>query len=393
MHHRTLTAILTVTLGAVLTASIITHAGPLDPPAGPVTSSYKTLNEVEPRTPIGPSTTPGDADALYRIVKPGSYYLTGPVTGVSGKKGIEIAVNNVSIDLCGFALEGVTGSLAGIDTTAGGNNLSVSNGVIRNWDADGIRLYVSTTARGYRLTNLHASGNAIAGFRVGAGAVFSDCASSTNGGDGFVVVGNGTMDNCSATGNTGTGYMMFYGSTLRGCSASENGAHGFRLNEYITAQGCSAYLNGQDGFSATFGCSITGCSSNKNTESGFDVGNGCTVSHCSAASNSADGITTSTGTFIINNNCASNTESGIRVFGSDSRIEGNNVRASLRGINVDSVGNIILRNTAASNSVVNYSIVSGNVCYAVTAVTTGTFNGSSGGAQPGSTDPSVNFSY
>ncbi|HZW06443.1 MAG TPA: hypothetical protein VFF65_04910, partial [Phycisphaerales bacterium] len=52
-------------------------AGPIDPPAGPVAPTGRTLAEVEPRTPIGPVTTPGDADAVFKITQPGSYYLAG----------------------------------------------------------------------------------------------------------------------------------------------------------------------------------------------------------------------------------------------------------------------------------------------------------------------------
>ena len=33
-------------------------AGPLNPPSGPVTSTYKTLTEVEPRVPVSATNTP-----------------------------------------------------------------------------------------------------------------------------------------------------------------------------------------------------------------------------------------------------------------------------------------------------------------------------------------------
>lgn len=59
----------------------------------------KTLAQVEPRTPIGPDTTPGDNDStpsLYKITQPGSYYLTGPITGVADKIGIETAASNAA---------------------------------------------------------------------------------------------------------------------------------------------------------------------------------------------------------------------------------------------------------------------------------------------------------
>src|SRR6185295_11122012 len=81
-------------------------AGPLDPPAGPILPTYKTLNEVEPRIVINAANTPGDADSLFKITQPGSYYLTGNITGVAGKHGIEVVASGVTLDLNGFDLLG-----------------------------------------------------------------------------------------------------------------------------------------------------------------------------------------------------------------------------------------------------------------------------------------------
>ena len=58
--------------------------GPLDPPDGPITPTYKTLTEVEPRIPLNAETAPGDADYLFNIPKSGSYYLTGNIKVVPG---------------------------------------------------------------------------------------------------------------------------------------------------------------------------------------------------------------------------------------------------------------------------------------------------------------------
>lgn len=60
-------------------------AGPIVPPAGPVSSSYKTLTQIEPRTIINAANTPGDADSTFRIAQSGSYYLTGNVTGAAAR--------------------------------------------------------------------------------------------------------------------------------------------------------------------------------------------------------------------------------------------------------------------------------------------------------------------
>src|SRR6187397_293339 len=91
---------------ALVVACGLLFAGPMDPPAGPVTSTYKTLTEVEPRTAINAVNTPGDAQNVFRITQPGSYYLTGNVIAAGGKHGITVTVSNVTIDLNGFALDG-----------------------------------------------------------------------------------------------------------------------------------------------------------------------------------------------------------------------------------------------------------------------------------------------
>ena len=52
----------------------------------------KSLDQIEPRTPINSTTTPGNAGALFIISTAGSYFLTGNVTGVAGKVGIAVTV-------------------------------------------------------------------------------------------------------------------------------------------------------------------------------------------------------------------------------------------------------------------------------------------------------------
>ncbi|MBC7772077.1 MAG: hypothetical protein H7210_06265, partial [Pyrinomonadaceae bacterium] len=130
------TAIVGVSSLVVAFAGIIAYtawAGPLDPPAGPVTPTFKTLSEVEPRTAINTANTPGDADSRFKITQPGSYYLTGNITGVAAKSGIEIAASGVSLDLNGFDLVGVPGSLDGITLAANNfNGLEIRNGSVRS---------------------------------------------------------------------------------------------------------------------------------------------------------------------------------------------------------------------------------------------------------------------
>ena len=72
MTNRLVVPSLIVGACVVAAATMVSFAGPLDPPAGPVASTYKTLTEVEPRIAINATNTPGDADSIYKVTQPGS---------------------------------------------------------------------------------------------------------------------------------------------------------------------------------------------------------------------------------------------------------------------------------------------------------------------------------
>src|SRR4029077_17462440 len=74
--------------------------GSLTPPGAPA-PTMKTLAQIEPRIEINATNPPGDADSSFKITQPGSYYLTGNLTGVASKHGIKIAANDVTLDLMG----------------------------------------------------------------------------------------------------------------------------------------------------------------------------------------------------------------------------------------------------------------------------------------------------
>src|SRR5260370_14610978 len=73
-------------------------------PSGPPGPTFKTLQQVEPRTPI--SALP------FPIGSPGSYYLTTNLTVSAGTHGITIAASRVTLDFSGFSPIGVPGSIA-----------------------------------------------------------------------------------------------------------------------------------------------------------------------------------------------------------------------------------------------------------------------------------------
>ncbi len=108
------------------------QAGSLNPPGAP-SPTAKPLADIEPRIAIDSTNTPGDGTNLFIISKPGSYYLPRNIEGRAGRNGILIAADNVAIDLMGFTLEGVAGSLHGIAVDMPRENLSICNGIVRNW--------------------------------------------------------------------------------------------------------------------------------------------------------------------------------------------------------------------------------------------------------------------
>lgn len=116
----------------------VARAGDLNPPAGPVQETGKTLREIEPRTALSVDNTPGDTGALYIITTAGSYYLTGNIT-VAGRYAIEVApsAGHVTIDLMGHTVTLVPAGITVNPTTgifandSSDRTLTIRNGVVR----------------------------------------------------------------------------------------------------------------------------------------------------------------------------------------------------------------------------------------------------------------------
>ena len=359
---------------ATLTASWL-FAGPLNPPAGPVAPTYKTLSEVEPRTPLSQATTPGDATNLFIITQPGSYYLTSETIGPSAKNGIRITTSNVTIDLNGFRLVGSAGSLNGIVLPVSGQrNITVKNGFVAAWGQLGIDLNLvrNCIVRDVQVVD---SG--------GSGVHLGDC---------------GVIAGCVALANGSNGFIVGQGGAISSSTARQNAADGFNTGAAGTLTGCSAVLNGR-GIFASFGSTVTECSAYDNETDGISVASGATVARCSARANGEDGIAASTACSVRDNVCTSNAQgvnggAGIHIIGGDSRIEGNNCSAQTRGIDVDGPGNIITRNTCSGNTT-NWDIVAANAVGPIVQATTNAaaITGNTYAGALGSTDPSANFTY
>ena len=105
MARRTLrqTGVIAV-FGLAIIGVMTTLAGDLDPPAGPVAPTMKTLDEVEPRIALNQVNTPGNSGVAFLIPEPGSYYLTEDTPTVTFQGGIDVPTGGVTIDLNGFTL-------------------------------------------------------------------------------------------------------------------------------------------------------------------------------------------------------------------------------------------------------------------------------------------------
>ena len=241
------------------------------------------------------------------------------------------------------------------------------------------------------------------GIQAGSNTSISDCTANNNDGTGVVSGNNSSIRGCSvmdsqgsgitaghsssiigclAQGNTGpAGIKVGNGSVVTECAAKENiGSYGIQAGTSCSIKNCSASLNKGTGsisygIFASNGSTILACTAylNNTTNSapftsnqgiGIGVASSAIVKNCSSYANYGDGIKLSGDCLVEGNTCDGNgvggaDGAGIHSTSSDNRIDGNTVTDNDRGIDVDSSGNLIVRNSASGNST-QYSIAAGN---------------------------------
>ena len=377
-------------VGGVLGAAavVIAIAGPLNPPSGAVGSTYKTLTEVEPRIAIDSTNTPGDADSTFKITQPGSYYLTGNVTGTATKKGIEIVSGGgaqITIDLNGFTMTGTgaTSTQPAIYIDGAFAKVAVRNGAIRNWK-QAIQHFIGGSIV---VEDVHAYGSLLIQFEL-QNALVERCSAEEGLNHGFFV-SSGVLTDCTAKNNTGTGFTVNSASTIvRGCSAIGNDSGGFSLGQGVaencraenntgsgfinpgTMTNCIAISNSADGVSASFACVVRGCDIGSNGSDGIAVSSGSRIEGNSIFGSSAHGVNcTGSRTTIVNNTISSNGRgtgifAGVFAAGGDNCIDGNHITNMLLagddfGIQVTGTSNLIVRNQISAVSTY-FSIGAGN---------------------------------
>jgi hypothetical protein len=320
----------------------------LSPPPGPPGAAMKSLDQVEPRTPI--------SELPFTISESGSYYLTGNLLVAEGQGGIRIDASNVALDLMGFTLNGNGVGLWGIEVN--GDGITIRDGNIVRFNGDGIRRVSGGTGENWILEGLRIRENSGAGIRrpgdhtrIRSVIVEGNGSGGVTGGrgviriDGSTIIGNGwgvqadgvIMIDSTVSANEGIG-IEAGGGELRYSLIGGNAGHGVRglPAAFWLIDGCVVSGNGGDGIRIASGeWSLHG-----------DVE---TVSDSTAMPRIISGSTV-----------AGNTGSGILVEASLTRIEANYVISNRVGIDVILLGNIVIKNTVSGNTEMDFRIADGN---------------------------------
>lgn len=347
----------------------------------------------DPRTPIDAVHTPGDANSVFRIAAPGSYYLPADARGQAGKAGIEIAASNVTIDLMGFSLRGVNASLDGIALDGDHDRIAIENGAITGFGGDGVGLY---QAEAVRLERLVASQNGDDGLAAGAGSHVSRCTVMANAGKEIACLRNAIVADCIALQNGGIGIWSLLASRVERCASAENGAAGVSLGSGSTVMDSRAYLNASHGFSLGTDTRAQGCSASGNGDCGFD-GISAAVLDCSSTSNASFGIQVKHWSLVrgnrVRNNGSVGTGGGIRVTHDHTLVEDNtSTDHDFAGYSIEGANNAVRRNTAADNGL-NWFVAANNACRVLVAAQGAGIFGDAGGVALGSSDPNANYTY
>lgn len=315
----------------------VSLAGSLTPPAGAVMPTMKTLDQVEPRTPINSTTTPGNAASTFRITQAGSYYLTGNITGQAGRNGILIDSSNVTLDLMGFTVSGVGGTLNGVAMTSPRDNVTVRHGQVRGWSGAGISLQ-SDSGRIESITSVSNTGAGIVnspgafmtvirgcevrdvggnGIAAGANAIITDCNVRIAVGAGIVAAETAVIERCTVQDATLEGIRTARNTTVNACAVRvaggsggvlvgpgsiigtttviDCGGHGFNIGPGSSVAQCVARDNGGAGFILADAGTLTASTAFGNLGGGVTLGEGGTVADCTISTNAGDGVNAGVG--------------------------------------------------------------------------------------------------
>lgn len=369
-------------------------------PAGPPGPTFKTLQQIEPRVPIDNTHTPGDANSIYKITSPGSYYLTGNIT-LAGRPGtilqhaIEVTSSGVTIDLCGFRIAGggVNASLDGISCASNLKTITVKNGSIINCGHSGIQAGgVSCSS----FSDLCLDSNNDSGLVAGDEVNVRNCRATSNGTNGIVVGSFSSIVECHARSNPKIGISAASRSIISKCSAGDTtSGDGIVGDSYCIVDHCTSYKAYSWGIRTLQRTLVTDCvvdSCGHPDQNGVSGGillhfagqvKNCTISG-SLVGIEILGSSDGGGCLVANNQIDSNTGGGIDVLSGGNRIE-NNTFCCNGGpaIRTHEPGNFIVGNHAVGNNgAANDYVLGGNDVVGPVVTGKGNISTLTGGANP-----------
>lgn len=401
MNHKVI-----CTLAVVLMTGIAPAQGPLTPPGAPA-PLMKTLEQVEPRTPVNAVNTPGDTNAVYVISQPGSYYLTGDVLGVPGQHGIRIDADYVTLDLNGYTLDGVIGSLSGIKTPVQNfSALTIRNGSVRYWGEYGVHVLAGTLI----LDRVRAEGNTAGGFwQWGNTGVTLNCEAINNGGIGFEVFSTGIMEGCVSRNNGDHGFLFrSYGIHVSNCEATGNAGSGigptedYWVGRVMLVRDSRFSGNAESGLDVRSDIYLENVVSGNHAnfgQSGFEMRGNARIKDVEGFGNGFTGIFTLSHEFpnqwetvyITGVQAVSNGQHGVSIKSRRGRIQDSALTGNgTRGLELEAGSNysIAFRNTGTPSGWWFHTNTFGR---GVSAPISAAVSGNAGGAGLGTTDPWVNI--
>ncbi len=199
--------------GALLAPGRV-EAGSLEPP-GPPAPTMLPLADIEPRTIVNAVNTPGNDEATFVISKPGSYYLTDNLLVPTGKIGILIDADDVTLDLMRKTVQGGAAGQACIRCGDGGRaRIAVRNG--------------SVNFHGIDLAHDGGQGSRVDGIMIQKKAS-----------PGIVVGDNSLVLSCSVVYPLHIAFVTGDFCIIAGCSTGDYGGHpGMKVGRGCIVSGC-----------------------------------------------------------------------------------------------------------------------------------------------------------
>ena len=239
------------------------------------------------------------------INESGMYYLSrNLLILLQTGSAITINANNVTLDLMGFTLNGLsrfTGSAHGIWINAGKSGVEVRNGCITNFAGDGVHC-LGDTCRiiGLRVTNVGAAGIS----ENGQNQVIS-CFASGCGHEGIWSGGQSMLKGNTVNGNAMNGITAGDNCTVVGNSAYNNTTKGISVGQGALVQGNQVSVNGTDGIATAKVATVIGNTAQGNYGRGISTDSYCSVIANSAGYNVDKGIRTDFYCTIVQNSTSS----------------------------------------------------------------------------------------